>query len=181
MNNREKLAYCQSALKAPKDLKNNFGNYNYRSCESILEALKPILKEVDALLTMSDKMVAVGERVYVETTITFQGTTSEEEPIIVTASAREAVAKKGMDDAQITGAASSYTRKYGLNAMFLIDDTKDADTMDNSPEKVTDENVDKMIDHAKEKGLSATASIQMLEKKYTVSAEQKKLIKDEVK
>lgn len=196
MNNREKLAACQSELHAPKGEKNTFGNYKYRTCEGILEALKPILKANDAVLTISDSIEAVEGRVYVKATVEFDSTKGNknapegvqlregdnEEPIIVTAFAREAPVKKGMDDAQITGAASSYSRKYALAGMFLLDGSQDdPDSKDNSPEKVTDENVDKMIEHAKANDIDALTSIQMLEKKYVVSAEQKKLIKDEVK
>jgi len=140
-----KLLAIQSALKAPKDQKNSFGNYKYRSCEGILEALKPLLNKQGLILTISDKMVAVGERVYVKATATIQTqdavTKSAENlspstyVLFVSAYAREALAKKGMDEAQITGAASSYARKYALNGLFLIDDTADVDSMDNT-EKV---------------------------------------------
>ena len=122
----EKLSKVQKELKAPKNQRNNFGNYNYRSCEDILEAVKPHLDGTS--VTVSDKIVVVnaGEkaRVYVEATVTF---TDGTEKIEVTASARESETKKGMDDAQITGSASSYARKYALNGLFLIDDTKDSD------------------------------------------------------
>ena len=180
MNIREKLAYCQQNLKAPKGKKNDFGGYAYRSCEDILQSLKPVLAEVNAIVTLSDEMVAVGERVYVKVTASFYDVESDD-VIETTAFAREAPVKKGMDDSQITGSTSSYSRKYCLNGMLGIDGTKDADSMDNRPEKVTDENVDKMIEHAKANSIDATTSIQMLEKKYVVSAQQKALIKDEVK
>ena len=114
----------QKELKAPKDLRNNFGGYNYRSCEGILEAVKPLLIKNDLLLTLSDQMVEVGGRVYVKATATVE--TGEEE-ITVTAFAREEEEKKGMDGSQITGAASSYARKYALNGLFCIDDAKDSD------------------------------------------------------
>jgi hypothetical protein len=125
-----KLITIQSQLKAPKNQKNTFGNYNYRSCEDILEAVKPLLLKHECNLILSDKMVEVGERVYVRAQAVF---TDGENVTEVFAYARESVDKKGMDSAQITGAASSYARKYALNGLFLIDDTKDADTQDNRP------------------------------------------------
>jgi hypothetical protein len=121
------LHEIQKRLKAPKNQHNNFGNYNYRSCEDILEAVKPFLH--DEILTITDEIVMVGERYYVKATASFK---SDKSVISTVAYARESDEKKGMDSAQITGAASSYARKYALNGLFLIDDTKDADTMDNA-------------------------------------------------
>lgn len=123
------LTDIQAELKAPKNQYNSFGRYKYRSCEDILEALKPLLKKYKVKLTLSDTVEAVGNRIYVKSTarlVTDTGDVAE-----VTGYAREAEAKKGMDDSQITGTASSYARKYALGGLFLIDDTKDADTMDN--------------------------------------------------
>lgn len=126
-----KLLKVITELHAPKNQKNNFGNYNYRSCEDILEAVKPLLKVNNLCMNISDKVVNIGEFNYVEATVKVwdieTGSIWES-----TAYAREAKIKKGMDDSQITGATSSYARKYALNGMFLIDDTKDADSMDNS-------------------------------------------------
>lgn len=122
------LQEIQQKLKAPKNQRNNFGGYNYRSCEDIVEALKPILAEYGAAIILSDDIVAVGDRVYVKATATLK---TKDQEFTTTAFAREPVAKKGMDESQITGAASSYARKYALNGLFGIDDTKDADTMDN--------------------------------------------------
>lgn len=119
------LNKIQAELKAPKNLHNSFGGYNYRSAESILEAVKPLLNENGAILTLSDEIVEVGGRIYVKATATFR---AGDEFFEVTAYAREAESKKGMDESQITGTASSYARKYALNGLFLIDDTKDADT-----------------------------------------------------
>ena len=119
----EKLAKIQKELKAPKDLRNNFGGYNYRSAESILEAVKPLLN--GAILTLEDDIVLVGERFYIKATATFQ---DGDYVKTTTAFAREPETKKGMDDSQITGTASSYARKYALNGLFCIDDNKDADT-----------------------------------------------------
>ena len=119
-----KLNQIQTELNAPKNLLNKFGGYNYRSAESILEALKPHLAKHKAILTLSDEMVEVGGRVYVKATATL---TADGESISTTAFAREPEDKKGSDQSQITGAASSYARKYALNGLFCIDDTKDAD------------------------------------------------------
>lgn len=121
----KKLGEVQFKLKAPKGQVNSFGHYNYRSCEDILEAVKPLLHEAGLTLTLSDDVVAVGNRVYVKATATV---TDGSESISNTAFAREAESKKGMDDSQVTGTASSYARKYSLNGLFCIDDTRDADT-----------------------------------------------------
>lgn len=120
----------QKQLKAPKGQWNDFAKYNYRSCEDIVEAVKPILASLGYHLILSDKMIQVGGRVYVEATASVM----KGESVIgfATASAREPESKKGMDESQITGAASSYARKYALNGLFAIDDTKDADHADNS-------------------------------------------------
>lgn len=127
-----KLCRVQAALKAPKNQRNNFGNYNYRSCEDILEAVKPLLAKEGLVLTISDSIEMIGTRIYVKATATL---TDGEKEITTSAYAREADVKKGMDESQITGAASSYARKYTLNGLFCIDDCKDADTMDNTPPK----------------------------------------------
>jgi hypothetical protein len=120
-----KLQQIQHELKAPKGQFNKFGKYNFRSCEDILEAVKPILHKVECTLTLSDEMVLIGERYYIKATAHLKGEDTDE---IVTAYARESATKPGMDDSQITGSASSYARKYALNGLFCIDDTKDADT-----------------------------------------------------
>ena len=126
MKVHEKLQQIQTELKAPKGQFNKFGNYAYRSCEDILEALKPLLAKHQATVTLSDEMVEVGGRVYVKATATFTDAESGES-VQTTGYAREAIDKKGQDDSQITGSTSSYARKYTLNGMFCIDDTKDAD------------------------------------------------------
>lgn len=129
MNIYQKLSAIQQELKAPKDKRNTFGGYNYRSAEGILEAVKPLLARHEATLFITDKISEVGGRVFVEATVTFtDGGKTEGCPVIVTASAELENEKKGMDKAQITGAASSYARKYALNGLLLIDDTKDPDT-----------------------------------------------------
>jgi len=138
-----KLSKIQQALKAPKNQFNDFGKYKYRSCEDILEAVKPLLG--DLVLTLSDEVVEVGGRVYVKATAYL--TTKDGDEIEVQAFAREPEDRKGMDSSQITGTASSYARKYALNGLFLIDDTKDADTMDNrKPEPPKKEPIKTAVD-----------------------------------
>jgi hypothetical protein len=123
---RQKLCNIQTQLKAPKGQTNAFGGYRYRSAEDILEALKPLLGEYGCSLVIQDDMVEVGGRVYVKASANL---IDNETDLVLSAAAfaREAEVKKGMDDAQITGSASSYARKYALNGLFCIDDTKDAD------------------------------------------------------
>ncbi len=120
-----KLIKVQATLNAPKNQYNSFGKYNYRNCEDIMAAVKPLLAEHGLVQFVSDKIVLIGDRYYVESTVTV---TDGEVSNSVTASARESESKKGMDDAQVTGSTSSYARKYALNGMYNIDDTKDADT-----------------------------------------------------
>lgn len=122
----KELINIQAGLKAPKDKRNTFGGYNYRSCESILEAVKPLLKAEACTLTINDDIVQVGERYYIKATATLRNSSGGS--VSATALAREEETKKGMDGAQVTGAASSYARKYALNGLFAIDDTKDPDT-----------------------------------------------------
>ena len=125
MENKNILKEIQSELKAPKGQRNNFGNYNYRSAEDILEAVKPLLKKHNCALVINDDIVEVGGRVYVKATAMLAIANT---PFAsATAFAREAECKRGMDEAQITGSASSYARKYALNGLLAIDDTKDAD------------------------------------------------------
>ena len=135
------LVNIQANLNAPKNQYNNFGKYNYRSCEDILEAVKPLL--VDSILTISDELINVGGRYYVQATAKLE---LGEDYFFTTAFAREAELKKGMDEAQITGSASSYARKYALGGLFLIDDGRESDTIDNpvkpsesKPQRITQE------------------------------------------
>lgn len=131
MNITETLNIIQTTLKAPKDKYNKFGKFKYRSCEGIIEAVKPLLAEHKLILLLKDDIVEVGGRVYVKATATLKSVENENGgggEIENTAYAREADAKSGMDASQITGTASSYARKYALNGLFCIDDTKDADT-----------------------------------------------------
>lgn len=129
----QRVGDIQHKLKAPKGQYNSFGKYNYRSCEDILEGVKPLLKEHNLALLIDDEIVQIGERYYVKATAKI---TDGREFVSATAYAREPDTKKGMDESQITCATSSYARKYALNALLCIDDTKDADTMDNSKKPV---------------------------------------------
>jgi hypothetical protein len=123
LNFLQKVAKIQQDLKAPKNQRNKFGNYNYRNCEDIFEAVKPLLG--DLVLTVSDEIVVIQDRFYVKATAKITDGVSE---LTNCAYAREALAKKGMDESQISGSTSSYSRKYSLGGLFLIDDTKDADS-----------------------------------------------------
>lgn len=127
MNIFEKLLAVQTELKAPKGQYNSFGKYKYRSCEDIVEAAKPLLAKHKAVLTITDDVLMVGERYYVRATTHFIDVETGDE-INTNAYAREEETKKGMDGSQVTGASSSYARKYALNALFAIDDTKDSDS-----------------------------------------------------
>ena len=129
-----KLNTIQLNLIAPKNQYNSFGKYNYRSCEDILEGLKPCLQETKTAVTVNDEIVQIGDRYYVKATATlFDCETGES--VSNTAYAREEESKKGMDASQVTGATSSYARKYALNGLFCIDDVKDADSRDNRQEE----------------------------------------------
>ena len=127
-----KLAAIQSELKAPKNQYNSFGKYNYRSCEDILEAVKPLAKAQGCAVLLSDEAVVVDGWHYIKATV--QLVSAEGEVAAAVAYAREPEMKKGMDTSQITGTASSYARKYALSGLFALDDTKDADGQDNSSE-----------------------------------------------
>lgn len=122
----KELTMIQNELKAPKDKYNSFGKYAYRSAEGILEAVKPLIYKHECVFTLSDDIQLVGDRFYVKAIATI--TNKEGNQVTVTAFAREDETKKGMDGSQITGAASSYARKYAMNGLFCIDDTKEADT-----------------------------------------------------
>ncbi|WP_338967417.1 ERF family protein [Fusobacterium nucleatum] len=141
MNIYEKLLKAQVELKAPKGQYNSFGKYKYRSCEDILEALKPVLDKLKLTLFIKDDVIEINTRNYVKATITLVNIEKPDEQIQVSALAREEETKKGMDGSQITGASSSYARKYALNGMFMIDDTKDSDSTNThgKEEKTEDE------------------------------------------
>lgn len=176
---KEKLVAIQQELKAPKGQYNSFGKYKYRSCEDILEAVKPILAKHKVLLTISDDIVAVGERIYVKAIAKLDD--AEGDGFVVnTAWAREEDTKKGMDGSQITGTASSYARKYCLNGLFLIDDTKDADTDEyykkthkEEPEKkpVTESQIAALVELAKKQGKEL--DVETIKEKWTYETAEK--------
>lgn len=145
----EKLAKIQSTLKAPKGQYNSFGRYKYRNCEDILEAVKPLLVEVKAVIVIGDELELIGDRFYVKSTARFIDCETDAQ-ITNTAYAREEDVKKGMDGSQITGASSSYARKYALNGLFAIDDTKDSDATntgaDSAPRKPVSSTPDSMTE-----------------------------------
>ena len=157
----DKLLKIQIELKAPKNQYNSFGEYRYRSCEDILEAVKPLLKETNSVLLLSDEITEVGERIYVKATATLK---DEKDSISVSAFAREVEEKKKLDGSQLTGVASSYARKYALNGLFCIDDTKDADTNEyvqkTSQAKATEKKEptyrEKVIDFARRRNIPFT-------------------------
>lgn len=161
MNKFEKLKEIQQKLKAPKSQYNDFGKYNYRNCEDILESLKPLLSEQNCTVYIMDEIILIGERYYLKATVHFVDNESAEE-ITTTAYAREENEKRGMDLAQLTGSTSSYARKYALNGMFAIDDTKDSDYLndgkDTSAKKDTEQPTDWRHEYMKicsEKGIDS--------------------------
>lgn len=158
-----KLQQVQIKLKAPKSQFNAFGKYNYRNCEDILEAVKPLLQEVNATLIIHDELMLIGDRYYIKATAKFVDVETAN-VIEVTALAREEESKKGMDGSQVTGASSSYARKYALNGLFLIDDTKDSDTInkgendENKKDKTQSQSSSKSLTDAQIKRAYAIAS-----------------------
>lgn len=156
MNIYEKLSNIQNELKAPKGQFNKFGGYKYRSCEDILEAVKPICKKNETTLVISDTLENIGDRYYIKATATLYNNEPDKNGAIQkienTAYAREEESKKGMDGSQITGTASSYARKYALNGLFNIDDTKDADTDEFTKQTQIDDN--KKISKTQVEGLN---------------------------
>ena len=182
----EMLTLVQNELKAPKKQRNSFGNYNYRNCEDIQEAVKPLLLKYECSLFLDDDLVVMGTRHYVKAIATF---VYKFERITVNGFAREEEIKKGMDGSQITGSSSSYARKYALNALFLIDDTKDSDSTNThgkeEPKKatvtipkitaLTNENVVHAInENLAEKVLSLIGT------KYSATEDQKQMLIDSV-
>ena len=161
----EKLANIQNELFVPKGQKNNFGNYNYRSCEDILKVVKPLCEKNKCVLTMSNDMKEVGGRVYVEAIVTLTDLESGES-ITGTAYAREDESKKGTDGAQLTGACLSYSRKYALAGVFCIDNENDADATNThgKEDKVTSDDVNKILLGIAKVGMTA----EELCKKYSV-------------
>lgn len=165
---RQRFVALQNELKAPKSKYNKFGKYNYRSAEDILEGVKPLLRKYNMVLTISDSIEAIGNRIYVKATATVSDCLSDQN-IYTSAYAREADSKKGMDESQITGTASSYARKYCMNGLFCLDDTEDADTdaytmqqqkqspkddYDDYPEYPTETEVKALLELADQKGFT---------------------------
>ena len=168
-----KLVEVQSRLKAPKSCFNKFGNYAYRNCEDILEALKPLLNEVKAIVSISDEVVLVGERYYIKATVKFIDAETGE-VVEASAMAREEESKKGMDSSQLTGSTSSYARKYALNGLFAIDDTKDSDTTNtHGKDNVTtlsDAQLKRMYAIGSKAGYSNSKVDTMIKQKYSKDA-----------
>ena len=152
----KRIIDIQQELKAPKNQRNNFGNYNYRSCEDILEAVKPLLKKQNLLLVINDSIEAINTRFYIRATATIYDETGKK-LIETSALAREEETKKGMDASQLTGATSSYARKYALNGLFAIDDTKDADATNKHNKEINDNDIDII------EGLKAVDNVRNLE------------------
>jgi len=164
----EKLAFIQQNLNVPKNQFNKFGNYKYRSLEDIQKAVKPLLNETKTMLLITDKVKLVGDRIYVESTARLRGF-GEGEGIIATAYAREALSKKGMSEDQITGSASSYARKYCLNGLFCIDDTKDADAQkpeQKQPQGIGKENLSWLTKFCKDHEIKTDKDKKDLQKHY---------------
>lgn len=191
----KELNTIQNLLKAPKNQYNKFGNYKYRNCEDILEAVKPLLFSQSCTLTISDEIVMIGTRYYVRATATIKNANGETET--TTAYAREDESKKGMDASQITGSTSSYARKYALNGLFCIDDTKDSDSLNNEcqsnnqlgkdnrkplpKEKFNDEDLMKWIYQKLEKAKSENKRLSLsnlIEKYYKVTQNDITVISD---
>lgn len=189
----EKLIKIQSELKAPKSNYNGFGKFRYRSCEDILEAVKPLLAREKCMLTMTDEVVAITDKVYIKATATIIDLDNKVH-CSTSAYARESENKKGMDESQMTGTASSYARKYALNGLFLIDDTKDADTnefqqtkqkAEQKSKKKTETGKEewrvKVLKLAKEKGITAIDLAKKYKLNNSTSAERFKEIYEELK
>lgn len=178
---REKIVAIQSELKAPKNQFNSFGKYKYRSCEDILEGVKPLLNKYGLLQTIRDEIRMIGDRYYIEATVMVSGS-EEKEVCHVTALAREPENKKGMDKSQITGTASSYARKYALNGMWLIDDTKDADTDEHQKQKSKPHSKPKLTpdnekwEDAVHNLASTKVSIDKIKKHYTLEKKHEEML-----
>lgn len=170
----EQLIRIQNKLKAPKNQYNNFGRYKYRSCEDILEAVKPLLKEEECYIVLEDSIELIGERYYLKAVATI--TNKDGASVSASAYARESLTKKGMDDAQITGSTSSYARKYALNGLLAIDDSEDIDSGENNNaepprEKLSNERFAKAIEALKN---NATTKEDIL--RFDLTKEQKEVL-----
>lgn len=159
-----KLLSIQNELKAPKNQYNKFGNYNYRSCEDILEAIKPLCLKYGAVVLIDDYVAQIGERFYVKAKASLIDIYTQEE-VYACAYARESENKKGMDSAQVTGATSSYARKYALNGLFCIDDTKDVDTQEYQEKKQTNNNQSKNINDYEQVGIEQATLLGEIDKR----------------
>lgn len=157
----DRLAKVQQQLKAPKNQRNNYGGYNYRSCEDILEAVKPLLGALSLSLLINDEIVLIGERYYVKATATIYDYKGNY--VSNSGYAREELTRKGMDSAQITGAASSYARKYALNGLFAIDDTKDVDALNNGEEEKPKKTATKQTTITAKQALAELAKVNSVE------------------
>lgn len=159
-----KLLSIQNELKAPKNQYNKFGKYNYRSCEDILEAIKPLCLKYGAVVLIDDYVTQVGERFYVKARASLIDIDTQEE-VYACAYARESENKKGMDSAQVTGATSSYARKYALNGLFCIDDTKDVDTQEYQEKKQTNNNQSKNVNDYEQVGIEQATLLGEIDKR----------------
>ena len=177
MNIREKLLNIQKELVAPKRQYNSFGKYNYRNCEDILEAVKPLLEKNKCTLLLKDEIVLIGDRYYVKAIAKLADTEDADGIVEATAYAREEENKKGMDGSQVTGASSSYARKYALNGLFCIDDTKDSDTTNKAVKKLSDAQIKRLYAISSKAGYNAEQIKQFVFKKYEKEIET--LTKDE--
>lgn len=169
-----KLMNVQNELKVPKNNKNTFGNYKFRNAEDILEALKPLLKKHNATVIITDDVVMVGDRYYIKATVKFIDTETGE-MIETSALAREEENKKGMDSSQITGSTSSYARKYALNGLFAIDDTKDSDTTNKhlkDEPTLSDAQIKRLYTISNKAGYSADKVKNMVKQKYNKEIKQ---------
>lgn len=177
MNIREKLLNIQKELIAPKSQYNSFGKYNYRNCEDILEAVKPLLDKNKCTLIIKDELVLIGDRYYIKATVILADIEDTEGEIEATAYAREEESKKGMDGSQVTGASSSYARKYALNGLFCIDDTKDSDTTNKQTKKLSEAQIKRLYAISNKAGYDKEKLKQLVYKKYEKDIDQ--LAKDE--
>lgn len=168
----EKLSAIQVELKAPKSNYNSFGKYNYRSCEDILEGVKPLLDKYRVALTLNDEIVLIGDRYYIKATATLY---DGEQSLSATAYAREGNEQRGMSEAQLTGSTSSYARKYALNGLFSIDDVRDDDSTNThgatsngskAPSTVSEKQIKRLVAIAIKKGYNAEQLSSMVYKKY---------------
>ena len=176
----KRLLKVQQNLKAPKNQRNNFGKYNYRSAEDIIEAVKPLLHSEGLLLTISDDIKQIGDRIYIEASVMVIDAETGKSLEETRAYAREADKRPGMDASQITGSASSYARKYALNGMFAIDDTKDADTDEQHKQCAAKETAPEILDEWRDTINGCTNTQELTKVWKNMSAEMQVKLKEEV-